>query len=209
LAKDPAKAGRLDTVRYRLAELLRVVAYLVSPFLPFAAPKILKQLGRGVPPEFSLHGARARDAVPDGTTIAGGEPLFPRIEATDETAEAAAPAAASVEPAQEITEITIEEFNKIQLKVARVLAAEKVEKTDKLLKLSLDVAGEERTVVSGIALHYAPEELVGKDVVIVANLKAAKLRGIQSRGMILAASDGEGHLAIIQAPGMKSGSKVK
>ena len=106
-------------------------------------------------------------------------------------------------------EISIDEFNKMQLKVARVLAAEKVEKTDKLLKLKLDMAGEERTVVSGIALHYAPEELVGKDVVVVANLKPAKLRGIQSRGMILAASDGEGHLAVIEAPGVKSGSRVK
>ncbi|MDR3348989.1 MAG: methionine--tRNA ligase [Acidaminococcales bacterium] len=205
LAKDPARAGRLDTVLYRLVEILRVVAFLVSPFLPFAAPEILRQLGLSVPTEFLLKDARLRDTTASGSKMAGGTPIFPRIDppAADAGADIAVPGSAPEE------EITIDEFNKMRLKVARVLAAEKVEKTDKLLKLKLDVAGEERVVVSGIALHYAPEELVGKDVVIVANLKPAKLRGIKSRGMILAASDDKGRLAIIEAPGVKSGSRVK
>ncbi|MDR2007211.1 MAG: methionine--tRNA ligase [Acidaminococcales bacterium] len=205
LAKDPAKAGRLNTVLYRLAELLRVVAFLVSPFLPFTAPEILKQMGLSAPAKFLLKDARGRDIIGGGAKIAGGAPIFPRIEQPAADTGTASPAP-GIEPAEEIT---IDDFNKMRLRVARVLAAEKVEKTDKLLKLKLDVAGEERTVVSGIALHYAPEELVGKDVVIVANLKPAKLRGIQSRGMILAASDDEGRVSIIEAPGVKSGSRVK
>ena len=93
--------------------------------------------------------------------------------------------------------ITIDDFAKVQLKLARVIAAERVEKSDKLLKLRLKVGDSERTVVSGIAKHYAPEEMVGKTVVVVANLKPAKLRGIMSEGMILCASDDAGKLSLI------------
>ena len=110
---------------------------------------------------------------------------------------AAAPAAAAPGDGT----ITIDDFAKVQLKLARVIAAERVEKSDKLLKLRLKVGDSERTVVSGIAKHYAPEEMVGKTVVVVANLKPAKLRGIMSEGMILCASDDAGKLSLITVDG--------
>lgn len=212
LAKDPAKKDRLNTVLYNLAETLRLVAVLVYPFMPATSPKILKQLGVAVPEEFMLTNAQETGCIADGTKVSKGEPIFPRIEIEESAEQPPVKEKKQKEQQQQKKddgEITIEDFAKVDLRVARVLAAEKVEKTDKLLKLQLEVDGEERTVVSGIALHYSPEELVGKDVVIVANLKSAKLRGIMSKGMILAASDSEGKLQVIEAPDMKSGSKVK
>ena len=101
------------------------------------------------------------------------------------------------------------EGTKIDLRVATVVAAERVPKTDKLIKLQVKIGDEERTIVSGIAQHYEPENLIGKNVIVIANLKPAKLRGIESRGMVLAASDGEGNLVLADAPGIASGSKVK
>ena len=116
-------------------------------------------------------------------------------------AKKAAPAAAD--------EITIEDFAKLDLRVATIVAAERVPKTDKLLKIQVKIGDEERTIVSGIAQHYEPEALIGRNVIVIANLKPAKLRGIESRGMVLAASDGEGNLVLADAPGIASGSKVK
>ena len=156
-----------------------------------------------------------------------GEPLFPRIEVTEagETVIAAtkktaakaikaevpkAEAKKEVKPAAAAAdEITIDDFAKIDLRVATVVAAERVPKTDKLIKLQVKIGDEERTIVSGIAQHYEPENLIGKNVIVIANLKPAKLRGIESRGMVLAASDGEGNLVLADAPGIASGSKVK
>ena len=120
-----------------------------------------------------------------------------------ETKKEAKPAAAAA------GEITIDDFAKIDLRVATVVAAERVPKTDKLIKLQVKIGDEERTIVSGIAQHYEPENLIGKNVIVIANLKPAKLRGIESRGMVLAASDGEGNLVLADAPGIASGSKVK
>ena len=123
----------------------------------------------------------------------------PKAEAKKEAKPAAAAAG----------EITIDDFAKIDLRVATVVAAERVPKTDKLIKLQVKIGDEERTIVSGIAQHYEPENLIGKNVIVIANLKPAKLRGIESRGMVLAASDGEGNLVLADAPGIASGSKVK
>ena len=95
------------------------------------------------------------------------------------------------------------------MRVATILTAERVPKTDKLMKLSVKIGDEERIIVSGIAQHYTEEQLVGRNVIVIANLKAAKLRGIESRGMLLAASDGQGNLILADAPGIASGSKVK
>lgn len=209
LAKKEESKERLNTVLYNLTEVLRVVAVLISPFMPNSSPKIFTQLGLQVPQEFTLEDAQKWGVIENGTKVVKGDPIFPRIEIKEEkqVEVQAKPQAAPKESAK--AEITIDDFAKVELKVAKVLQAEKVEKTDKLLKLQLDVDGIERTVVSGIALHYKPEELVGKDVVIVANLKPVKLRGIESQGMILAASDVEGKLQVVEAPGMKSGSQVK
>lgn len=226
LAKDPAQAERLQAVMYNLAEALRIIAILIAPFVPVTAPKIYEQLGLGKPESFFMADA-IWGKLATGTKVQKGEPLFPRIEVTeagetviaatkktaakaikaeapkDEAKKEAKPAAAAAD------EITIDDFAKIDLRVATVVAAERVPKTDKLIKLQVKIGDEERTIVSGIAQHYEPENLIGKNVIVIANLKPAKLRGIESRGMVLAASDGEGNLVLADAPGIASGSKVK
>lgn len=226
LAKDPAEAERLQAVMYNLAEALRIVAILIAPFVPVTAPKIYEQLGLGKPESFFMADA-VWGKLATGTKVQKGEPLFPRIEVTEagETVIAAtkksaakaikaeapkAEAKKEVKPAAAAAdEITIDDFAKIDLRVATVVAAERVPKTDKLIKLQVKIGDEERTIVSGIAQHYEPENLIGKNVIVIANLKPAKLRGIESRGMVLAASDGEGNLVLADAPGIASGSKVK
>lgn len=226
LAKDPAQAERLQAVMYNLAEALRIVAILIAPFVPVTAPKIYEQLGLGKPESFFMADA-VWGKLATGTKVQKGEPLFPRIEVTEagETVIAAtkktaakaikaeapkAEAKKEAKPAEAVAgEITIDDFAKIDLRVATVVAAERVPKTDKLIKLQVKIGDEERTIVSGIAQHYEPENLIGKNVIVIANLKPAKLRGIESRGMVLAASDGEGNLVLADAPGIASGSKVK
>lgn len=226
LAKDPVQAERLQAVMYNLAEALRIIAILIAPFVPVTAPKIYEQLGLGKPESFFMADA-VWGKLATGTKVQKGEPLFPRIEVTEagetviaatkktaakaikaeapkaEAKKEAKPAAAAAD------EITIDDFAKIDLRVATVIAAERVPKTDKLIKLQVKIGDEERTIVSGIAQHYEPENLIGKNVIVIANLKPAKLRGIESRGMVLAASDGEGNLVLADAPGIASGSKVK
>ena len=226
LAKDPAQAERLQAVMYNLAEALRIIAILIAPFVPVTAPKIYEQLGLGKPESFFMADA-VWGKLETGTKVQKGEPLFPRIEVTaaGETVIAAtkknaakaikaeapkAEAKKEVKPAAAAAgEITIDDFAKIDLRVATVVAAERVPKTDKLIKLQVKIGDEERTIVSGIAQHYEPENLIGKNVIVIANLKPAKLRGIESRGMVLAASDGEGNLVLADAPGIANGSKVK
>lgn len=226
LAKDPAQAERLQAVMYNLAEALRIIAILIAPFVPVTAPKIYEQLGLGKPESFFMADA-VWGKLATGTKVQKGEPLFPRIEvteagetviaATKKTAakaiKAGAPKAEAKKEAKPAAaaadEITIDDFAKIDLRVATVVAAERVPKTDKLIKLQVKIGDEERTIVSGIAQHYEPENLIGKNVIVIANLKPAKLRGIESRGMVLAASDGEGNLVLADAPGIASGSKVK
>lgn len=226
LAKDPAQAERLQAVMYNLAEALRIITILIAPFVPVTAPKIYEQLGLGKPESFFMADA-VWGKLATGTKVQKGEPLFPRIEVTEagetviaatkktaakaikaeapkaEAKKEAKPAAATAD------EITIDDFAKIDLRVATVVAAERVPKTDKLIKLQVKIGDEERTIVSGIAQHYEPENLIGKNVIVIANLKPAKLRGIESRGMVLAASDAEGNLVLADAPGIASGSKVK
>lgn len=222
LAKDEAKAARLQTVMYNLAETLRVVAILVAPFIPSTSPKIYTQLGLEVPAEFLLADAEW-GKMANGTKVQKGDPLYPRIEIAEDGATIIggkryepkveeAPAAVEepkieMEPIKE--EITIDAFEKIDLRVGTVKAAEKVKKSKKLLKLQVMIGEEERTIVSGIAQYYEPESLIGRNVIVIANLAPAKLFGIESFGMLLAASDGNGNLVLADAPGMASGSRVK
>ena len=221
LAKDEAKAARLQTVMYNLAETLRVVAILVAPFIPSTSPKIYTQLGLEVPAEFLL--TDAEFGKMESTKVQKGEPLYPRIEIAEDGAtiiggkryepKVEAPAPAVEEPKIEMEpikeEITIDAFEKIDLRVGTVKAAEKVKKSKKLLKLKVMIGEEERTIVSGIAQYYEPEALIGRNVIVIANLAPAKLFGIESFGMLLAASDGNGNLVLADAPGMASGSRVK
>lgn len=219
LAKDEAKAERLEAVMYNLAEVLRIVAILISPFVPHTSPKIYAQLGLAAPEQFMLADA-VWGGLADGTIVQKGEPIYPRIEVNEEgvTVTAATKKTAAHVPAAKIAEqpkqeekeeISIDDFAKIDLRVATILTAERVPKTDKLMKLSVKIGEEERTIVSGIAQYYTEEQLVGRNVIVIANLKPAKLRGIESRGMLLAASDGQGNLVLAEAPGIASGSKVK
>lgn len=222
LAKDPAKEQELANVLYNLTEALRVISVLISPFMPTTAVRIWQQLG--LVQDFAS--VRTEDieqwgGVPAGLHVGTPEQLFPRIEVEKEEA-APQPAAAKQEKkekkdkkdkqAQEALPegiISIDTFGKVQLRVAEVKAAEPVPKADKLLKLTLSL-GEgvpERQVVSGIAPWYAPADLVGKHVVLVANLKPAKLRGVRSEGMILAAGDGK-DLKILEVD-MPAGTEVR
>lgn len=197
LAKDPAKKAELAAVLYHLAESLRIISGLISPFLPQTAPKIRQQLGcvdaLAAP---SLDDLKVWGRLPAGQKIGAAEPLFPRIE-TEEGSTAPTPPAAKLHAPQtkktvaEPAEITIDEFSKIHLRVVKILSAEKVPETDKLLKLRVDLGSEEREIVSGISQHYTPEQLIGKTVVMVVNLKPTKIRGILSQGMVLAASQGD------------------
>lgn len=205
LAKDPNQKERLNTVLYSLAETLRIVAILISPYMPVTAPKIWNQLG--IKDDFAkmqLQDAQKWGGLEVGIKVAQPQPIFPRIEDKPIAAEKQVPE----KQQEQIPEVTIDEFAKMDLRVAKVIAAEKVAKADKLLKLTVDLGDEQRIIVSGIAQHYTPEELVGKNVVMITNLKPAKIRGIESRGMVLAASC-DGKLTLVTAPDMLAGSKVK
>lgn len=214
LAKDPAKAPLLDAVLYHLCEGLRITAIMAEPVIPIAAEKIWNQLGLT-----DFKSALLTDAVwgglPDGIQTKKGEQIFPRIE-IEETKEEAASAPAKAAPAAEVKkeeaeealpQISIDDFFKTDLRVAEILTAENVKKSKKLIKMTVSLGTETRTVVSGIAQYYKPEDLVGKHVIFVANLKPAKLMGIESHGMVLAASkDGE---LVVPFVDMPAGSRVK
>lgn len=207
LAKDEQQADRLKAVMYSLVEVLRITTILISPFMPVKSAEIWRQLGFGeelAAQRFSA--AQSWGGTPSGIKIAKGNPVFPRIEADTEKEKIAA--ATVTEAKVQAPELSIDEFAKLDLRLAKVLECEKVQGADRLLKLKVDIGSELRTVVSGIAQHYKPEELVGKEVVMIVNLKPTKIRGIESRGMILAASDSE-KLTVLTASGMQPGTKVK
>jgi methionyl-tRNA synthetase len=181
LAKDPAQASRLATVLYCLAESLRLIALVLQPIMPETSAKMQKALGLN---------NEARNLLTDGrwglsragSTIIMGPPLFPRLDKKIRISPA------PPEPAAQEDLIAFDDFKKLDLRVAEIVAAERIKKSDRLLKLTVK-APEERTIVAGIAEHYTPEELIGRQVIIVANLKPAKLMGITSHGMVLAAKN--------------------
>jgi len=203
LAKDPANQEKLVAIMYRLLEALRAIAILISPFMPHAAEKILKNVGLEPSPKMNLDVIRMNEPLPAGNVLTRGESLFPRVDAEKEPAPALKKAAVELKP-----EIDYDEFGKIDLRVAKILAAEPVPKSSKLIRLRIDI-GEERTIVAGIGKDYKPEELIGKSIVIVANLKPAKLMGVESHGMLLA-TDGTSGLTLLgfdREP--KTGAKIR
>ena len=216
LAKDEEKKERLGTVLYNLAESLRFASVLLSAFLPSTSEKINAQLNITTTSWDSLAGF---DGTTPGTEVKKGEALFPRIDVAKTLEELEAMRLAQLEankPKEEYKmqpikeEITIEDFEKIDLRVVKVLECEPVKKAKKLLKLKVDLNGEERQVISGIAMHYKPEELVGKYVVLVANLKPVTLRGELSQGMILAAAtDDDSVLKLVNPGELPTGSVVR
>ncbi len=200
LAKDPAKAGRLNTVLYQLLETLRFAAVLISPFMPGTAEKIQAQLGISDPGSQNLASLRQWGGLAYGGRVRKGEALFPRVEENLRGEEK--------EKMETTGLITMEEFQKVDLRVGKVLAAENIKKSDKLLKLRVDI-GEERTVVAGIARSYKPEELVGKTIILVANLQPTKLMGVESQGMVLSADGAERFVVATFDQEAKIGSKVR
>ena len=197
LAKDEEKKSRLATVIYNLLEGLRIVGVSLSSFLPETAEAMRAQLG--VSEEaYTWQSILSYGGLPVGTVLKKGAALFPRIDVKKELAElseieqaAKAAAQAANKPAMLPVkpEITIDEVDKLDLRTAKVVAAEEVKKSDKLLKLTLQMGDEQRTIVSGIRPKYSAEQMVGRTIVIVANLKPAKIRGVESQGMILAVGD--------------------
>ena len=202
LAKDPDQHIRLGTVLYNIVEGLRVASVLLEPAMPGKAQQVRRDLGLD---DYTFADLGTWGQAPAGAQIPKkADILFPkreREEVEKSQGHAAGKPAPPVKEEARVDEIGIDDFARIALRVARVIEAEKVEKADKLLKLHLDVGNEERTVVSGIAQWYQPADLVGRRVVLVANLKPAKLRGIVSQGMILAADDGEGNLVLVEPSG--------
>ncbi|WP_096203262.1 methionine--tRNA ligase [Bacillus sp. FJAT-45350] len=216
LAKNEDEKEQLGAVMYHLAESLRYISILIQPFMTETPTKIWEQLGinKDLTEWETL---QTFGQLPQGTTVQKGTPIFPRLDVEEEVAHIvkemggvlASEEEESKEEVPEVDEITIDDFMKVDLRVAEVIAAEAVKKADKLLKIQLDLGYEKRQVVSGIAKYYSPEELVGKKVICVTNLKPVKLRGELSQGMILAASkDGELTLATI-AQALPNGSQVK
>ena len=213
LAKNPQARERLDTVLYTTIEGLRITAVLLEPAMPAKCSTLLSALG--VQTQSVRDGARW-GLMPPGTVVDSDPPiLFPRIDTGNQ--------AWSTKPQAEPTKtkgkepkvsddnlISFEEFGRVDLRVAEVLTAERVPKTDRLLKLGVCIGAEERTIVAGIATSYEPEQMIGRKVILVANLKPAKLRGIESQGMLLAAEDDAGHLSLVEVPSdTSSGAKVK
>ncbi len=230
LAKDESKRTRLSGVLYNLVETIRRVAVLLQAFMPGTAAKILTSLGIKDGELSGFASLKKWGAMPAGGKVVKGEPLFARLDINKELKELDA-IAASVEVKGDVKgadngedrraekaegvitvdSINIEDFEKIDLRVGTVVDSKRVEKTDKLLCSQIDLGeGKPRTVVSGIAKYYAPEDIIGKQVIVVANLKPVKLRGILSEGMVLCASDAEGNLTLITpAKGIASGSEVR
>lgn len=217
LAKDPSKTARLAAVLYNLCETIRIVSIHIEPFMPETVKKIRTAVG--IPAVAATwEKTSVFEAIPEGFTVQKIQPIFPRLDLKKELEaleQLKNPAAPSVEnhqgTAPEGVAIGIEDFAKVELRVAKVISCEKVQKSKKLLKLILDLgAGETRQVVSGISKWYAPEELTGKKVVIVYNLKPAKLCGVESQGMILAADAGEDDVKVLFVdPSVPEGSKVR
>lgn len=222
LAKDEAKKGELASVMCHLAESLRFISIMLQPFLTRTPKKIWEQLGILGEQLTSWESLYQFGILPSGVKVKKGEPIFPRLD-TEKEVEAIKqdmqPPATKTETApetdkkeekgSEIDEITIDDFMKVDLRVAEVIKAEKIKKADKLLKLQLDLGDEKRQVVSGIAEYYSPEELVGQKVICVTNLKPVKLRGELSQGMILAGkTDGTLKVATIDSS-IPNGTKIK
>jgi methionyl-tRNA synthetase len=232
LAKEEANREALASVMGHLAEGLRIVSILIQPFLTQTPQRIWSQLGIEAGPLIAWDSLGEFSNLIAGTKTSKGDPIFPRLELADEVAwiagmmtggvstvasesAPAAPAASKEDQSGEgsapelAPEINIDDFMKVELRVAQVVACEPIPKADKLLKLQLDLGFEVRQVVSGIAKFYKPEELVGRKVICVTNLKPVKLRGELSQGMVLAASQGD-QLTLATVPdGMPNGAIVK
>jgi methionyl-tRNA synthetase len=234
LAKDSNKRSRLGTVLYNLAESLRFISVLISPFMTRTPGMIRQQLGIEDESLSTWDSLAEFGKLPAEIKVQRGEVIFPRLDVEkelkaleelqpttgqtsqkeeaarkDETSHKTAEKQQRPGEEQGVEEITIDDFAKLDIRVARVVNAEPVKKADRLLKLTLEVGDQTRQVVSGIARYYTPEELIGKTVILLANLKPVKLRGELSQGMILAATDDNDNLALLTVDReIDSGSRI-
>jgi len=204
LGKDPANREKLTVIMYNLLVALQEIAVLISPFMPQTAEKILHQIGAGESRHLDLAGIKAGSVLKAGSSLMRGDSLFPRISQEQEP-----PMPEKRIPAVDLKpQIEYEEFDKVDLRVARILAAEPVPKSNKLLKLKVDI-GEERTIVAGVGKDYKPEELIGKQILVVANLKPVKLMGVESHGMLLATDTEKGLTVLTFDREAQTGGKVR
>ncbi len=224
LAKDEANKPRLARVMYNLLETIRICGILLTPYMPDSAEKIREQIGADES-VYNWETAGVYGSLPQTVTVHKGAALFPRIDMNKELAfledrmakqkKAAEKAAKKAEKAAKKEEknlegvmIGIDDFAKVELKTAKILSCEPVKKSDKLLCLQVELGEEKRQIVSGIAEYYKLEDMVGKTVIVVSNLKPAKLRGVESQGMILAADTPDG-IQVVFADGIPSGCKIR
>ena len=227
LGKDESKKARLASVLYNLLDGIRIISTLLSPFMPETMPKVWEQIGASES-DVEYDKLSTFGVLPENVTVHKGAILFPRIDVDKEIEELNAiieknmadaksklsesEKAESSDNSEKIElapEITIDDFAKIEIRVAKIISAEKIKKSDKLLRLQLDDGMGGRQVVSGIAQYYTPEELVGKKIQIIANLKPVKLRGVESCGMICAADTPDGVKVVFVDDSIPVGSKVR
>ncbi len=217
LAKDESKKARLATVLYNLLDSIRIVSTLLSAFMPTTMPEVWKQIGASKN-DATYDNTATFGILPKNVTVHKGEIIFPRIDVEKEIDELnkliktdtpeEKPAGKTEKP-EGLAMIGIEDFAKVELTVAKVTACEPIKRAKKLLKLTLDDGSEnERIVASGIAKFYTPDELIGRSVIVVSNLKPAVLCGVESNGMILAADDGE-NIKVIFVDGIAPGSRIR
>lgn len=211
LAKDEANKGRLGSVLYTVLDGIRAVSHLVYPFMPDTAFEIRRQIGAD--DNINLSDEKALSSVcilKSGVKLPDSKNIFPRIDEKEMLEKiAASTAPAKEEKKEEQTLIDFSVFEQVELKAGKVLEAENVKKSEKLLKLKVDVGDGGRTIVAGIAKSYNPEDLKGKTIAVVANLKPAKLMGIESQGMVLAVFDGERYNVMILPDTVPAGTRIK
>ena len=218
LAKDETKRARLAAVLYNLLDTIRIIATLLSAFMPTTMPKALEQIGASECA--SYENADKFHVLPANVTVQKGDALFPRIDAEQEIEELNSiichntedPLTKKIrEELAGIAQIGIDDFAASDIRVGEVKACEKVKRSKKLLQFTIFDGADERTIVSGIAKYYQPEDLVGKKILFVSNLKPVKLCGVESHGMILSAVEGDGDdekLQVVTIEGMPAGAKI-
>ncbi len=209
LAKSEETRARLGTVLYNLAETIRIIAALLSPFMPETSEKIAAQINADT---LTYESTKTFGATKPGTKVGEAVPIFARIDVEKKLTELAAEAERSAEPEIEIApfkeNIEFEDFEKLDIRVGKVIECEKVPKSSKLLRFTLQVGSEKRQILSGIAKFHKPEELIGKNVLFIANLKPRKIMGLESQGMILSAEYKDGLTALTTLNDIQSGAEI-
>jgi len=212
IAKKPEERSRLARILYQALCAIRASSYLIYPVMPETAERIWNFIGENRKPGQVLKSALDFYDLAPGTNLNKPEALFPRLDVKEFIGEEEKPKTGSEtapKPEVKMEYITYEEFKKMDLRVARVLAAERVPGTSKLLKLQIDLGTEKRQIIAGVAETYSPEELIGKEIIVIVNLQPAVIRGIESQGMLLAAEvDGQATIPFFNRE-LPPGAKVK